>query len=195
MIAAHSELNDFVVELHLGQDLFEDVRAHIEDETRGEEAGFLICGVRKRGKDLVLLARDWWPVPEESVVSRGGRDGYELAWEPEFNAAVLAAADREHASVVLVHAHVGSRFARLSKADLRNARALLPAFSRILKTPCGSVVIGQQSAAGAFWDGGESFGRFSQLRIVGAPLEGIFDANVRTLEPNPRRRLSRQNAA
>jgi molybdopterin/thiamine biosynthesis adenylyltransferase len=174
-------------------DRFASIRAHVEDTRRGEEAGFLICGLsRLRDRD-VLLAREWIPVPKEAVTSRA--DGYALSWSAEFNAGVLARADALNGALVLIHAHPGSTAPAFSPPDTRSADALFPPVSRVLaERPSGAIVIGAGTVAGRFWQDGAPSGALDALRIVGIPLQ-VWRPTRPTDEAPLRARLDRQRRA
>src|SRR3954454_9778068 len=75
------------VDIRISGPLFADVRAHVEDFSEGEEAGFLICSVsRLEGRD-VLLAREWLPVADDAIERNS--NGSVLSWSADFNSLVL----------------------------------------------------------------------------------------------------------
>src|SRR5437868_617234 len=94
------------IDLRIAAVLFDEIRAHVENFTRGEEAGFLLCGLSRLADRDVLLAREWLRVPDEAIT----RDahGSVLSWSAEFNSKVLARAVELGCAPVLVHSH-GSR--------------------------------------------------------------------------------------
>jgi molybdopterin/thiamine biosynthesis adenylyltransferase len=159
------------VELRIGDDLFAEIRRHVEDWRDGEQGAFILCGHARAGGTDVLLARAWEPIPAMTRATSGDVE-HGLAWSPQFSASILAKADRASAGLVLVHSHGGSTRPVLSATDVRTARSLFPGFSRILKgKPSGSVVLGAHAAAGPFWQNGRPYADLSQLRIVGAPVQ------------------------
>jgi molybdopterin/thiamine biosynthesis adenylyltransferase len=179
------------IELRVPQMLFAEVFSHTRDQSRGEEAGFLICCAANTTAGTILLARAWLPVPEDAVVDRGG--DYVLKWSARFNAEAIAMADEINASLVLVHYH-GGVHPRLSGDDLRSARQLFPGVSRLLDDRMsGSVVLGESAASGEFWRSGRETAPLSRLRIVGERLEDYYP-DPRAIASQPRR-LDRQTRA
>lgn len=181
------------VDVRIARGLFDRVRAHVEDFSRGEEAGFLICALSRLEKGDVLLVREWMPIPEEAI-TRGG-NGSVLSWSAEFNSAVLAHAVELDATPVLVHSH-GSPHPGFSPDDRAKERPLFGAFSRIVEPlPTGTLLLGRGDAAGSFWLKGRNDLRFRRLVIIGDTIDtwhAVTDSQV----PRPGRgRLSRQNLA
>jgi molybdopterin-synthase adenylyltransferase len=180
------------VELWVPDRQFAEIRRHVEDLRRGEEAGFLICGVSRLPDRDLLLGREWLPVPDDAVTDRGGR--YGLAWSGAFNARVVGRADAIGAAAVLIHFHGGSA-PRFSTDDDEKAAELFPPVSRLLDgRPSGSVVLGSGAAYGEFWRDGRRSGELRRLRIVGAPLEDWPPDRGQTPRI-VRRRLDRQTIA
>ncbi|MGH2738908.1 MAG: Mov34/MPN/PAD-1 family protein, partial [Actinomycetota bacterium] len=125
----HSPAQKRSVDLRIVAGLFGEVRSHVEDSRRGEEAGFLICSLsRLDGRD-VLLAREWHPIMS-SAIERNAH-GSVLSWSAQFNSNVLQRAVDLDGTPVLVHSH-GSPAPEFSGDDRANERALFSAFSRIL---------------------------------------------------------------
>jgi len=168
-----------------------DVRAHVEDFSRGEEAGFLVCSLSEHSRGRDLLVREWHPIPEEAL--RRDQDGYVLSWSAAFNDRMLRRAAQFGAGLVLVHSHGNTPTPRLSGPDVRSAKQLLPSLSRLLDVPCGTVVIGDLAANGCFWADGKPAEDFEEITVVGAPLERW---TATKLTPGtPRRRRDRQTRA
>jgi molybdopterin/thiamine biosynthesis adenylyltransferase len=159
------------IELRIGDELFGEIRQHVEDWSDGEQGAFILCGHAKAGGTDVLLARAWERVPAMPGTP-GGRVEHGLEWSAQFSASILAKADRASAALVLVHSHGASSSPVLSATDVATARKLFPGFSRVLKgKPSGSVVLGAHAAAGPFWQDGRPCGELSRLRVVGAPIQ------------------------
>jgi molybdopterin-synthase adenylyltransferase len=178
-------------EVRIGADEFRRIRTHVEDFRNGEQGGFIICGHSRVEDRHVLLAREWIPVPDEEKI-HGGR--YGLEWTAAYSATILARADALRGCAVLIHSHGNCSRPVLSGHDVDTARRLLSGFSRLLNQPCGSVVLGNCAAAGAFFQQGKEIGILSFLRIVGNPIELWLQVSG----PRPtvrRRRLDRQNRA
>src|SRR5204863_3212369 len=66
------------VDVRIESDLFAVVREHVEDFSRGEETGFLLCAVSALSDGFFLLAREWLPVPK-SEIERNAH-GSVLSW-------------------------------------------------------------------------------------------------------------------
>lgn len=58
--------------MRIAAGLFEQVRAHVEDFSRGEEAGFLICSGSRVETGHILLAREWPPIPGAEIARYAG---------------------------------------------------------------------------------------------------------------------------
>lgn len=144
-------------------------RGHVEDFSRGEEAGFFICSHARHTRGEDLIAREWHPVPEGAL--ERGTNGYVLSWSAAFNDQMVRRAAELNAGLVLLHSHGGDPAPTFSDPDLRNARQLLPSISRLLDVPCGTVVIGDQAAAGLFWADGRPALPLHEILCVGAPIE------------------------
>lgn len=128
------------VDLRISGGLFDQVRTHVEDFSRGEEAGFLICGLNRLPDRDVLLAREWIPIPDQAITRN---QGSVLSWSAEFNSDVLARAVELDATPVLVHSH-GTSNPRFSPDDRAKERPLFGAFSRIVDPlPTGTLLIGR----------------------------------------------------
>jgi molybdopterin-synthase adenylyltransferase len=169
---------------------FSRLRLHVEDMTKGEQAGFLLCGVAQVDDRAVLLAREWMPIPETAVVARDGEFG--LEWTAEFSAEVLHRGAITGMAVVLIHSHGNIAEPQFSGPDRRCAQRLFPGFSRVLSPrPCGSVVFGRGSAAGHFWIDGHPSGNLEQVRIVGAPIQFLMPDRSKPDAPPAKRRHDR----
>src|SRR5207244_4133996 len=156
-------------EIRVPAAMFETLRTHVEDRSRSEEAGFLLCGFGRTADRLILTARKWLPVSEEHVVSRNL--GYVVEWSAAFNGSAISEADHLGAALVLVHSHGQTSKPVLSGDDLKNASRLFPGASRILAgRPSGSIVIGDLAASGAFWIDGKRCGKLVELKIVRVPI-------------------------
>jgi molybdopterin/thiamine biosynthesis adenylyltransferase len=181
------------LDIRIARDVFDRMRAHVEDFSRGEEAGFLICGHSRLEKGDVLLVREWMPVPEGAII-RGG-DGSVLSWSAEFNSAVLAHAVELDATPVLVHSH-GSPHPGFSPDDRSKERPLFGSFSRIVEPlPTGTLLLGRGDATGSFWLNGRNDLRFRRLVIIGDTLDIWHAATEHQAPRRGRERLNRQNLA
>ena len=178
------------VDIRVPRSLWEVAREHVEDLSRGEQAGFMLCSCSQLPNRDILIAREWVRIPPEAVEARG--NGYATRWSAQYNAALLQRCDRDGLSAVLLHSHIRGSCPRLSPADSESAAAMFPAFSRVLPYPSGSVVLGEQAASGRFWKGGEPHGPLGRIIVAGSPIELWLP------EPSPvlqRPRLDRQNRA
>jgi molybdopterin/thiamine biosynthesis adenylyltransferase len=179
------------VELRIGDELFGEIRQHVEDWSDGEQGAFILCGHAKAGGTDILLARAWQRVPAMPG-TQSGRVEHGLEWTAQFSASILAKADGASAALVLVHSHGASSSPVLSATDVTTARTLFPGFSRVLKgKPSGSVVLGAHAAAGTFWQDGRPYGELSRLRIVGAPIQFWTPAAASGKRPPAKRRHAR----
>jgi molybdopterin/thiamine biosynthesis adenylyltransferase len=182
------------VDLRIAKPLFDQVRAHVEDFRRGEEAGFLVCSLSRLTEREVLIAREWQPVPEQAI--RRNTNSSVLAWDAKFNSDVLQHAVDVGGTPVLVHSHGGPR-PMFSPDDRRHERPLFAAFSRILApVPTGTVLLGAGDTTGSFWlDGQNDRLKFRRIVIIGAPIEAWCSADHHLAPRTPRKRLQRQTVA
>lgn len=174
------------VEIRIEQKLLTEVRAHVEDFTRGEEAGYLVCSVSERGDHYVLLAREWLPVPDAEIKRKA--HGSVLSWSARFNGEVLQHALDLGCTIVLVHSH-GSRRPHFSPDDRAKEPPLFAGASRLLSPfPTGSLLLGSGFAVGSFWRDGLNDARFVRLVVLGETIE---DWRPEPLAPRTRSRLKR----
>jgi molybdopterin/thiamine biosynthesis adenylyltransferase len=163
-IEAHEE-----IDVRIETDLLASVRAHVEDFTRGEEAGYLVCSVSELPSRFVLLAREWLPIPEWAI--ERNTDGSVLAWSARFNGEALQRAFDLDATLVLVHSH-GVPRPHFSGDDRRKEPPVFAPASRMLDPfPTGSLLLGEKDAAGSFWRGGVRAGDFCRLVVLGDMIE------------------------
>ena len=181
------------VDLRIDTALFAEVRAHVEDFSQGEEAGFLLCSVSQLAGCDVLLAREWLPVPETAVERNS--NGSVLTWSAAFNSQALNRALDRDATLVLVHSH-GHRAPAFSGDDRIKERGLFGTFSRLLDPlPTGTFLLGDGDAVGSFWASGSRSTTLGRLVIVGDAL-GVWSAADRPPAlARRRRRLARQSVA
>lgn len=181
------------LDVRIPADLFDDVRRHVEDTRRGEEAGFLLCSLSRLDDRDNLLVREWIPVPDWAIERHS--HGSVLAWSADFNSNVLQRALDSDMTAVLVHSHGGTPRPRFSRDDREKETALFGAFSRLLDPfPTGTLVLGQGDAAGSFWQSGDNNLEFRRLVVVGEPLEAWYARDAAPL-PRTRTRLNRQSIA
>ena len=182
-----------IVDLRITSLLFQEVRTHVEDFRRGEEAGFLICSYSRTEVGHMLLAREWHPVPDDVIQRNSG--GSVLSWAARFNSHVLQRAVDLNAAVVLVHSH-GTGAPSFSPDDRARERQLFGAMSRLVApAPAGTLLLGEDDAAGSFWLNGRNELRFRRLVVVGDRIENWYSVAHRPAEGAPRQRLLRQAAA
>lgn len=184
-----------VLDLHVENGLFEEVRTHVEDFTRGEEAGYLICRLSRLGDREVLLAHEWMPIPAEEI-SRNN-EGSVLAWSSSFNSDALERALEVGGTLVLVHSH-GTPRPAFSPDDRDKERRLFAGISLLAgDIPIGTLLLGRGDAVGSFWqDGHPAAVRFRRLKVIGDRIE-VWPAvgSLPAGEPIARPRLDRQSLA
>lgn len=174
------------VDVRIEADMFAAVREHVEDFSRGEEAGFLVCSVSALEDGFVLIAREWLPVPEKEI--ERNVHGSVLTWSATFNGEALQRAFDLKATLVLVHSH-GCGHPRFSLDDTRKEPPLFAPASRMLDPfPTGSLLLGAGDAVGSFWRGGQRDLRFRRLVVFGDTIEAW---RAESLEPRSRKRLER----
>lgn len=181
------------IDIRISAALMSSVRGHVEDFSRGEEAGFLLCSISRGTRADHLLAREFVPVPEWATERFTG--GSVLSWSAEFNSEVLQQAVDLGATPVLVHSH-GHKPAGFSSDDRRRELPLFSALSRIVAPlPTGSVVLGGKSAEGSFWTAGSRSHSFVRVHIVGEIQETLLSPAEQSRALPVRERLDRQNVA
>lgn len=181
------------IDMRITTDLMSRVRAHVDDFSRGEEAGFLLCSVSRGERNDHLLAREFVPVPETAI--ERFTDGSVLSWSAEFNSHVLQRAVDLGAVPVLVHSH-GQGAACFSADDQRRELPLFSAFSRILAPlPTGTIVFGGNYAEGSFWSSGTRSHVFTRVVIIGETMDVRVSPTEGRRELPVRERLDRQNVA
>jgi molybdopterin-synthase adenylyltransferase len=183
------------LDLRIDCALFAEVRAHVEDFTRGEEAGYLICRLSRVNGRAILLAREWLPIPDEEI-SRNV-EGSVLSWTASFNSDALERALDSGCTPVLVHSH-GTPRPVFSPDDLDKERRLFPGLSLLAgDIPIGTMLLGQGDAVGSFWENGRPADLlFRQLTVVGEriavwPAVGSSPTGGQAVRP----RLARQSLA
>jgi molybdopterin-synthase adenylyltransferase len=184
------------VDLRIEVGLFAELRAHIEDTSRGEEAGYLLCSLSRCRGGEVLLARRWLPVPDRAITRNC--HGSVLSWSADFNSEALEAALAIGATPVLIHSHGGSPRPRFSSDDRMKERALFPAISLLAgEAPCGTLLLGQGDAVASYWSGGlPQRARFRRLVVLGDPIESWYSVDHSPPLPGGgRSRLDRQSLA
>ena len=114
------------IDIRITHSLFERVLTHVEDFSRGEEAGFLICSLSRLEEGDVLLVGEWMPIPGEAI-TRGGGNSSVLSWSAEFNSAVLAHAmgstPRPYLSIPTDHGILASHQMTGAKSGLSSERS------------------------------------------------------------------------
>lgn len=174
------------VEIRIERQLLTEVRAQVEDFTRGEEAGYLVCSVSERSGHYVLLAREWIPVPDAEIKRKA--HGSVLSWSARFNGEVLQHALDLGCTIVLVHSH-GKQRPHFSPDDRAKEPPLFAGASRILSPfPTGSLLLGSGFAVGSFWRDGLNDARFVRLVLLGETIE---DWRPEPLAARARNRLKR----
>jgi molybdopterin/thiamine biosynthesis adenylyltransferase len=180
------------VDIRVTARLFAQVRAHVEDFTRGEEAGFLLCSLSALDTSDVLLAREWRPVPQSEL--RRNAHGSVLSWSSRFNSEIVERAIAIDAAPVLVHSH-GEPCPTFSSDDRKNERALLGAVSRLtMPLPAGTVLLGDEAAAGSFWRAGANDLALRRIEVLGETID-TWPSLSPDVSDRVRARLTRQTAA
>jgi molybdopterin/thiamine biosynthesis adenylyltransferase len=174
------------VEVRIEATLLDGVREHVEDFSRGEEAGYLICSVSALPGQYRLLAREWLPVPEWAIERNAY--GSVLSWSAKFNGEALQRAFDLNATPVLVHSH-GTTRPRFSQNDTAKERSMFAPASRMLDPfPTGSLLLGEGHAIGSFWQSGRNDVAFRRLVILDSTIDAWHPGELR---PRRRTRLAR----
>ncbi len=183
------------LDIRIDADLFAEVRGHVEDFSRGEEAGYLLCRISRLNDRDVLLAIAWLPIPDDQI-SRNA-EGSVLAWSAAFNSDALEDALDKGCTLVLVHSH-GSARPAFSPDDREKERRLFAALSLLAgDIPIGTLLLGQGDATGSFWrDGRPAALEFRRLTILDEKVETWVAVGTADTETLPARaRLDRQSIA
>jgi molybdopterin/thiamine biosynthesis adenylyltransferase len=181
------------VDIRIAGALFDELLRHVEDFSRGEEGGFLLCGLNRGPDRDVLLARVWRPIPESEL--ERGRDGSVLSWSAKFNSEILQLAIELDCSPILVHSH-GGWPAMFSPDDRAKERQLFGAVSRLVEPyPAGSLLLGGGATAGSFWLNGRNDLAFRRLVVIRDTLEIWHLVENSVQERTLRRQLDRQSVA
>lgn len=153
-------------ELRVPRDLHDTLYAYI---TQHEEwAGYLLCGLLDTDNRLVLLGREWCPIPEQYRI-RG--TGHGMTWHPDFDIEMLNRAQRGHLGCVVIHHH-GGQHPGPSGTDRATRDSLLPFLSSEAPSqPHAFVVMGDQCATGQIYRAGKHVADLSATWIVGSALE------------------------
>ena len=179
-----------MLDVRIDRDRFRVVCAHVEDFSRGEEAGYLLCSISRLPDRDVLLAREWMPVPEWAIERNA--HGSVLSWSSTFNSEALQRAHDMHATLVLVHSH-GLPNPVFSRDDRRKEAPVFAPFSRMLDPlPTGMLLLGQGDATGSFWLGGRKDVVFRRLVIIGETVDIWHSVQLPRPKRAVRKRLVRQ---
>ena len=183
------------ITLRIDPTLFDSVDTELRslgrDEMESEVAGFLFCRTATTHEGMILLAREWTPMP---LAARLADSRFGLAWRPDFNAAVLDRAEETRTTPILVHRHGGPGVVRFSRPDLEAGRPLMSAMSRSMPTiPVGMIVYNAQAAVGEFWQAGEGIEDLFEVVVTGMPIQRLRARPLKTRRV--RDRLVRQSQA
>lgn len=153
-------------ELRIPRDLQDALYPYV---TQAEEwAGYLLCGVLETPDRLVLLGREWCPIPAQYRI-RG--TGHGMTWHPNFDVEMLNRAQLERLGCVVIHHHGGSA-PHLSGTDRQTCDSLLPFLSREAPIrPHAFVVLGEHTAAGRVYRAGKHVADLSATRIAGSAID------------------------
>jgi molybdopterin/thiamine biosynthesis adenylyltransferase len=153
------------VDLRIPADLYETLLADVAGRT--EWAGYLLCGVLRGGRDI-LLGREWCPVP--AAMQLPGT-GHGFSWHPDFDVQMLNRLQRENLAGVVVHYHGGTR-PSLSGDDRATAGSLMPFLStEAAGRPHAFTVLGDRAITGPVYTGGAETGAVGTVRVTGTWLD------------------------
>src|SRR5260370_10700852 len=153
-------------ELRIPRDLHISLHAYI---TQHEEwAGYLLCGSMDARDRLVLLAREWCPIPEKYRI-RG--TGHGMTWHPDFDVEMLNRAQRDRLGCVVIHHH-GGQSPGPSGTDRKTPDSLLPFLSREAPAqPHAFVIMGDESATGQVYRAGAHIAELTATYIAGSAID------------------------
>jgi len=168
-------------DLRVPADLYQAVQADVAG-TR-EWAGYLLCGVRRGDRDL-LLGREWHPVPSSMHVPG---TGHGFSWHPDFDVQMLNKAQRENLAVVVIHYH-GGRLPKLSLDDQATAQSLMTFLSREApRGPHAFAVLGDRAISGTIYADGAASGTLGAVRVAGSWLDDWESGGNATARPDAER--------
>src|SRR5258708_29838557 len=117
---------------------------------------------------LVLLAREWCPIPEKYRI-RG--TGHRTTWHPDFDVEMLQRGQRDGLGCVLIHHH-GGQSPGPSGPDRKTRDSLLPFLSREAPAqPHAFVIMGDESATGQVYRAGAHIAELTATYIVGSAID------------------------
>jgi len=152
-------------DLRIPGDLYDAMLADVAGRT--EWAGYLLCGVMRSGRE-VLLGREWCSVPAAMQLTG---TGHGFSWHPDFDVQMLNRMQREGLASVIVHYHGGSK-PRLSRDDHATAASLMP----FLSAEAGDrlhafAVLGDRAISGSVYRNGAEAGALGAVRVTGTWLD------------------------
>jgi molybdopterin/thiamine biosynthesis adenylyltransferase len=116
------------LDLRLTGSLWRQIRTHVFDLARGEQAGALLVRGHPAAAPVLLVGEQFLPIPEDHVLDR--RHG--LRWDGRFNLRLAEAAQAAGCGILLVHAHPDSEHLAFSRPDLENGQLLVDFLARRL---------------------------------------------------------------
>ena len=154
-----------IADLRIPGDLHNAMLADVAGRT--EWAGYLLCGVLRGGRE-VLLGREWCPVPAPMQLTG---TGHGFSWHPDFDVQMLNRMQREGLAGVIVHYHGGTK-PRLSGDDRATAASLMPFVSAEAGDRLHAfAVLGDRAISGSVYRDGMEVGALGAVRVPGTWLD------------------------
>jgi len=135
-----------------------------------ERVGFISAGLAASGDNLLILAQEYHPVPDNEYLkdpSVGAMLG------PDAIRRALQLALTCEAAIFHVHAHGGAGIPQFSGIDVRESAKFIPDFFKVAPQYAhGALVLSTTAARGMIWlNGSESYEFVTEVFQVGIPIQ------------------------
>lgn len=168
------------VSLRIGQNLWEEMRAHILQPDNDEHGGALLCGISTTNSGIRLLGAQFLRA-EDGVDYVPGTRGYRELTAAFIRKTIVKARD-EGLVCLLVHGHGDGYSVAFSETDNASHERGYPALRDISGQTVGALVLASGAIAGDIW---HKDGFRAELDVA-----VIIGANILRLTPSPRAGLA-----
>jgi molybdopterin/thiamine biosynthesis adenylyltransferase/proteasome lid subunit RPN8/RPN11 len=184
------------------EELYERICAHVVSAGENEAAGFLFAKTSRTENETRFIAREFWPVKEEHVLSRG-KDHVSI--ESESYCRALQFADESNQSFCFFHSHPKGASDFSSRDNAEEPALFKTAFVRAPRALAhGSLVLPRNGEPfGRVWLDDDKSVALKRIRIIGLrfhfvdrvreepPIPSFFDRQVRAFGEDIQRLLGR----